>query len=211
MKYLNYCVLLLLLIGYACDNRKDAFDGQRTKIFLQKIGQTDLTTDLKDSVKGSNVYTCNYSLSPNASLVITSNMVKGHANISILNGKINISPQDTLVIIDFSVSDNGTISKATVELVHFKNLSPVAVFTVTKSGYKIHIDASGSYDSDAKYGGKIVNYDYEISPGSYSVPSTTLNSIDYSVSSVGDYIINVRVQDKDNQWSQFVATSVTIN
>ena len=61
------------------------------------------------------------------------------------------------------------------------------------------IDASSSYDRDAKYGGAISNYEFTITPN-YRV-TTNQSVINYIFPKVGNYQIALRVQDNDSVWS----------
>jgi len=102
--------------------------------------------------------------------------------------------------------------KAVANLTLFKNLRPVADVYVDKVGindpYEWAIIASGSYDRDKKYGGKIIEYHYII--GNYQV-KTPLDKINYIFPAPGNYYVDVMVKDNNDEWSITKTIYVAIN
>lgn len=106
--------------------------------------------------------------------------------------------------VNFKVVDAyGLTAASCLNLTTFFNLPPVAKLTYLNTSVldplQYKLDASGSYDKDAKYGGAIINYQFSISPN-YQV-ITPYNSISYIFPSPGNYQITLRVEDNDNEWS----------
>lgn len=60
----------------------------------------------------------------------------------------------------------GEQAKVSISFTVFRNIAPVALFNVKKIGvsspYEYEVDASGSYDKDARFNGKIVEYEYTL-------------------------------------------------
>ena len=107
----------------------------------------------------------------------------------------------------------GLTGNASINLTTFKDLPPIGLLTYVKTAvydpleYKIKADQS--YDRDAKFGGKIINYEYSISP-SYQV--TTPNSyISYIFPTTGNYQVSLRVQDNDSIWSGSTVIYINVN
>jgi len=94
----------------------------------------------------------------------------------------------------------------------FRNLTPVALFTVNKIGisspYEYEVDASASYDRDARFNGKVVEYEYLLANYKFS---STLSKIRYVFGSPGQKLIRVRVQDNNGDWSNPVSEYVVLN
>lgn len=107
----------------------------------------------------------------------------------------------------------GLSSSALVELNALANQSPVAILeskqTNAQAPNQVTIDASKSFDTDARWGGKIQKYEY-ILEGFYT-GQTTRNKIDYIYPKPGTYRVGVRVQDNDNEWSPIVYQNLVVN
>jgi hypothetical protein len=99
------------------------------------------------------------------------------------------------------------------KLTVFKNLLPEPKLTITNvnnvSPYEVRFDGSASYDKDEKYGGAISRYYFDLG-NNYTVE--TSNPIVYRVfPGPGTYIIKFRVKDNDNEWSDFIQRTITLN
>lgn len=93
-----------------------------------------------------------------------------------------------------------------------KNTPPIAKIEVTQtsnlSNNEIKIDASQSYDTDARYGGHIIMYEYNIS-NSYDI-KTDRDHLNYIFKERGYKNIRVRVQDNDKEWSEWIEQTINI-
>jgi hypothetical protein len=107
----------------------------------------------------------------------------------------------------------GLSSSALVELNALANQVPVAVFTAQQTNAQapnqVSIDASKSFDTDARWGGKITKYEYTLE-GFYTRESDR-NKIEYIFPKAGTYRIGIRVQDNDAAWSPIVYQEVVVN
>ncbi len=63
----------------------------------------------------------------------------------------------------------------------------------------MNISATGSYDKDAKYGGYIEKYRYQILP-EFDI-QVSFNKINYNFGKAGIYEIRVSVMDNQGMWS----------
>jgi hypothetical protein len=94
----------------------------------------------------------------------------------------------------------------------FRNIAPVALFSVKKIGvsspYEYEVDASASYDKDARFNGKIVEYEYTLANYKFS---STLSKVRYVFGSAGQKQIRVRVKDNSGDWSNQVSEYVVLN
>lgn len=81
----------------------------------------------------------------------------------------------------------------------FDKLPPIATFSLKKialiSTYEYEIDASGSYDQDRKYGGRIVQYIYKIDNKVTRISKN--NKLRYSFPGEGTYQVSLIVRDND--------------
>lgn len=89
-------------------------------------------------------------------------------------------------------------AKISISFTIFRNIAPVALFSVKKIGvsspYEYEVDASASYDKDAKFNGKIKEYEYTLANYKFS---STLSKIHYVFGSAGQNQILVRVKDNN--------------
>ena len=94
----------------------------------------------------------------------------------------------------------------------FRNIAPVAFFTIKKIGvsspYEYEVDASASYDKDARFKGKVVEYEYTLANYKFSSP---LSKVRYVFGSAGQKQIRVRVKDNSGYWSTQVSEYVVLN
>ncbi len=65
-----------------------------------------------------------------------------------------------------------------------------------------YVDASASYDKDARFNGKISEYEYTLANYRFSSP---LSKIRYVFGSSGQKQIRVRVKDNSGDWSNQVS------
>ena len=103
-------------------------------------------------------------------------------------------------------------AKFSISFTVFRNIAPVALFSVKKIGvsspYEYEVDASASYDKDARFNGKITEYEYTLANYKFSSP---LSKIRYVFGSAGQKQIRVRVKDNNGDWSNQVSEYVVLN
>lgn len=207
---LIYSCLIILLT--ACDKRSDMYTTYNTTpiIEIRKEGTTLFQTMLYDSVKSSTTeYNIEYRILDEETLTAKGNKYgELGGDKFMMDGKFARYTIDGSIIgnrfIELSVTDSyGKEGKAKATFYVFDNLPPVALFTAFKLGVfdplEYKIDAGLSYDRDAKYGGKIIEYEFIINT-TYIV-NTPFNNINYIFPSTGNYTISVRVKDDNNSWS----------
>jgi hypothetical protein len=106
----------------------------------------------------------------------------------------------------------GASVEFSVSFTVFRNIAPIASFTVKKIGvsspYEYEVDATASYDKDARFNGKIVEYEYTLQNYTFS---STLSKIRYIFGSAGQKLIKVRVKDNSGDWSDIVSQYVVLN
>jgi len=194
------------MLLYGCDNRKDYFEAHDSapilKVFLH--GQQVNDSVLVDSTKLGYSYQLSYDISDEESL--TAKVVCSNTQEAILvkNDLITISGiQSGVENVNISATDSyGKFSKFTLQLTVFSNLPPVANMVVTKIGasspYEYEVDASSSFDQDARFGGHIVLYEYTFQTYTFT---SDLSSVRYVFGSSGQKLITVRVKDDNGAWS----------
>ncbi len=107
----------------------------------------------------------------------------------------------------FDLEDTGTL-----RLLSFGNIPPVAQLTLTKPDVQHDpleyiIDASGSYDPDARFGGGIAEYEYVFLGREVSLNKSSITVI---FPEGGMYEISIRVVDNDVEWSEWLTESFLI-
>jgi hypothetical protein len=102
----------------------------------------------------------------------------------------------------------GLTSSVSVQITAFENLAPVAVVRWTKRGlrdkYHYELRANESYDRDARFGGRVEEYEYKILGVIRRVLATTDDAAYHQVifPQKGIYPYEVRVRDNDGKWSE---------
>lgn len=106
----------------------------------------------------------------------------------------------------------GLASNAVVELNALENQLPVSILGLKQTNevtpYQVKITGADSYDADARWGGKVMKYEYDIE-GFYKT-ETVRNAIDFIFPKPGVYKVGLRVLDNDNAWSTQVTKLITV-
>jgi len=210
MKTINIICLFILVLLSACDKRKDFYEGMNVApvIEMRKQGTGAFVTGLNDSIK---------KMFPNYNLEIKiidvetltlNNSLTTSTDKFVVSNNVGLFTPDTTKMgihgIVFTTTDKYSLTTtAMATFTVFDNIPPVALFTTTHTAVydplQYNIDASASYDGDAKFGGQIVKYQFTINT-SYVV-TTAFNNINYIFPSAGNYTISVKVQDNNGVWS----------
>ena len=211
MKKIIHIVGCLTIISIsACDKRKDFYEGLNVApvIEMRKQGTSVFATGLNDSIKKMFPdYNLELKLVDVENLPLNYSVSTSTDKFIVTNNFGSFSPDTTKLGIHtilFSATDKYNVTtNARATFTVFDNIPPVALFTSTRTAVydplQFNIDASASYDGDAKYGGQIVQYQFIINT-SYVV-TTAFNNINYIFPSTGNYTISVRVQDNNGVWS----------
>lgn len=130
------------------------------------------------------------------------------------NGVLDIVPISTGNIAYTLVFDDiyGNHQIKDYEFICFENLPPVADLKIKEIGqlsdFEVIIDATGSYDSDSGYDGKVVKYRYQIDDWFHL--TTDKASIKYILPQEGTYTVSLQVLDNDGAWSDPVFQDVNM-
>lgn len=77
------------------------------------------------------------------------------------------------------------------------------------SKFERRINASQSFDKDAKFGGKIVTYEFRVENQAFI--RSTNDYMDYIFPQAGSYRISLRVQDHNGAWSEPITEQFPVN
>lgn len=106
----------------------------------------------------------------------------------------------------------GKRSNIYLELMVYDNLIPKAVMQYKQIGSirpgHFEINAIYSYDQDAKYGGYITEYAFEIDGKKIQ---TKKSIIEYIFQEPGQYELKLKVKDNDGEWSEELRALIPIN
>ena len=220
MKPLNICLVLFALAGQlffsSCDNRKDYFIevNKAPVLTLVKNGVELTGNTLSDSLKIGEPFSLHYFISDEEKIRIQVTQEQQQSIVDIGSELISftgVSEGQNLVNLTAKDSFNEE-AKFSITFTVFRNIAPVALFTVKKIGvsspYEYEVDASASYDKDARFNGKIVEYEYTLANYKFS---STLSKIRYVFGSAGQKQIRVRVKDNSGDWSAQVSEYVVLN
>jgi hypothetical protein len=220
MKPIKLCLvffaLAIQIFFSSCDNRKDYFIEVNNAPILSLVKNgVELTgSTLADSLKIGEPISFHYVITDEEKIRIQVAQEQQKSKVDVGTELISFmgvtegQDQITLLAKD-SFDEEATFS---ITFTVFRNIAPVALFTVTKIGvsspYEYKVDASGSYDKDARFNGKIVEYEYTLNNYTFS---TTLSKIRYIFGSAGQKLIKVRVKDNTGDWSALVSEYVVLS
>lgn len=200
----------------SCDNRKDYFIevNKAPSLTLVKNGVELTGNTLTDSLKIGQTLSLHYIISDEERIKLQVTQEQGQSTIDIGSESIDFTgASEGQNLVTLMVKDSfGEQAKFSMTFTVFRNIAPVAFFTVKKIGvsspYEYEIDASGSYDKDARFNGKITEYEYTLANYKFS---STLSKIRYVFGSAGQKQIRVRVQDNNGEWSSQASEYVVLN
>jgi len=220
MKAIKICLVFFFLATQfflsSCDNRKDYFIevNKTPTITLVKNGVQLTGNSLADSLKIGEPFSLHYFTSDEEKIKIQVTQEQQQRIVDIgseLNSFTGVSEGQNLVNLTAKDSFKEE-AKFSISFTVFRNISPVALFSVKKIGvsspYEYEVDASASYDKDARFNGKITEYEYTLANYKFSSP---LSKVRYVFGSAGQKQIRVRVKDNTGDWSAQISEYVVLN
>jgi hypothetical protein len=220
MKKVKYIMITLALIVQlyftSCDNRKDYFIGinKTPSLSLVKNGVELTGNTFNDSLKIGEPYSLNYFISDEEKIPLLAIQDQGKDLVNIGTELITFTGvNEGQSRFSLLAKDSfGASAEFSISFTVFRNIAPVASFTVRKIGvsspYEYEVDATASHDKDARFNGKIIEYEYTLQNYTFS---TTLSKIRYIFGSAGQKLIKVRVKDNSGDWSNIVSQYVVLN
>ncbi|MDP4272675.1 MAG: hypothetical protein Q8907_00160 [Bacteroidota bacterium] len=215
MKYFFFILGAFLLLS-SCEKWDDYYYNMDTPPGLTLYKDGLLYTDSIDSIKVNTILTLTYKITSERAqrLQISSS---GHLDTLVFLDDHTLTFKGLsagICQITCSVKDAYLKSEERrLNFIIFDNLPPVASFTYIPisnlSSHEIEFDASSSYDKDARFGGKVVEYDFTMDN---TVNFQTTNGVvDFSFNSAGTKQVKLRVKDNDNTWSGYLIKNITVN
>jgi len=109
----------------------------------------------------------------------------------------------------FELTDKfGSKSTAKLDLYAFENLAPEAVLRYSKLGeHEVELDASGSYDTDHRHGGRITSYHFAIDGISFETPRPNIRHIFFQK---GSHAVTLKVRDNNGAFSKATELRIEI-
>ena len=220
MKQLKFCIVLFVLAGQlffsSCDNRDDYFISvnKAPSLTLIKNGVTLEGNALSDSLKIGVPLSLKYIIQDEEKIILQVSQEESKSTFDVGPELISFTgATEGQNLFSLSAKDSfGQEAKFSITFIVFRNIAPVASFTVKKIGvsspYEYEVDASASYDKDARFSGKITEYEYTLANYKFSSP---LSKIRYVFGSAGQKQIRVRVKDNSDDWSTQVSQYVVLN
>lgn len=213
--FLGFFALAGQVFFYSCDNRTDYFiDFNKAPVLtLIKNGVELPGSTLSDSLKIGQPLSLHYSIEDEENLRIQVVQEGKQSTMEVGSEQICFTGtsegQDLVTLI--AKDSFGEAAKFSITFAVFRNIAPVARFTVKKIGvsssYEYEVDASGSYDKDARFSGKITEYEYTLGNYKFSSP---LSKIRYVFGSGGQKQIRVRVKDNSGDWSSQMSEYIVL-
>ena len=217
---MKFCFVLLALAGQfffsSCDNREDYFIGvnKAPTLALVKNGVTLEGNTHSDSLKIGVPLSLQYFIQDEEKIILQVSQEQPKSTFEVGSELISFTgASEGQNIFSLSAKDSfNEEAKFSITFTVFRNIAPVAQFTVKKIGvsssYEYEVDASASYDKDARFGGKITEYEYTLANYKFSSP---LSKVRYVFGSAGQKQIRVRVKDNNGDWSSQVSQYVVLN
>lgn len=224
-----FVIVMLAALTVACDEREKfvaSLNDAPVLLFNTKDGPIIVKDSIKLSLKNSqksyplkvyaqdvnnNISSLTFSwLSNDGKVEQDGNQLNSKNILLPADGILNLRvyPSTTgLSRIVFDATDKlSKRAEATLELTGFNNLTPVAKMSVTAKRQfdelDYELDASASFDRDAKYGGQVVRYLFKIGDEpALLVDKPTIRKVFNEKKS---YFITVQVQDNDGALSTVV-------
>lgn len=197
-------IFLLGVVVASCDTREDYFNtvNNTPEIQISQNG-TILDGSITDTLKIGQIKTYNYSIvDEEAPLELYFDQINDSIVIKSKTVKIKALEEGQNTLTLKAADSFGAVGKREINLVIIKNLLPTCEYVINKVGnaspYEVEIDASKSIDTDAKLGGKVLLYEYDLH--NYII-QTELSKIRYIFGTPGQKRISVRVQDNNGDWS----------
>jgi len=220
MKKVRYITITFALIVQlyftSCDNRKDYFIeiNKAPTLSLVKDGVELTGKTLNDSLKIGEPYPLYYFISDEEKIPLLAIQDQGKDLVTIGSESITFTGvNEGQSRFSLLAKDSfGASAEFSISYTVFRNIAPVASFTVKKIGvsspYEYEVDATASHDKDTRFNGKIVEYEYTLQNYTFS---STLSKIRYIFGSAGQKLIKVRVKDNSGDWSDIVSQYVVLN
>jgi hypothetical protein len=220
MKAIKFCLFIFALVAElffpSCDSREDYFIdvNKAPTLSLVRNGVALEGNTLSDSLKIGIPISLQYFIQDEEKIILQVSQEQQRSTFEVGNELISFTgvaegqDQVTLMAKD-SFNEE---AKFSITFTVFRNIAPVAFFTVKKIGvsspYEYEVDASASYDKDARFSGKITEYEYTLANYKFSSP---LSKVRYVFGSAGQKQIRVRVKDNSGDWSSQVSEYVVLN
>lgn len=229
-----FFIPLIALLAMSCDDRFDFLEdlNRNPSITIIKNGNdvSSLNDSLKTSLKtGQEFYEINVIVSDPELLLgaLSYQVVEGNGTMFQNGSEVTTMQYDEDGRAEFSykpstnginrikliITDNlGNKGEATINLLVFNNIRPVAVRALTRIGvsnpFEYDLDASASYDPDKNVGGGVDFYEWDINGTKFLSPNAVSRFI---FPQAGTYEIKLRVRDNDGEFSEVVGGPLTLN
>lgn len=229
-----FFIPLIALLAMSCDDRFDFLEdlNRNPSIMIIKNGNdvSSLNDSLKTSLKtGQEFYEINVIVSDPELLLgaLSYQVVEGNGTMFQNGSEVTTMQYDEDGRAEFSykpstnginrikliITDNlGNKGEATINLLVFNNIRPVAVRALTRIGvsnpFEYDLDASASYDPDKNVGGGVDFYEWDIN-GTKFLSTNAVSRFIFP--QAGTYEIKLRVRDNDGEFSEVVGGPLTLN
>jgi hypothetical protein len=220
MKAIKFCLFIFALVAElffpSCDSREDYFIdvNKAPTLSLVRNGVALEGNTLSDSLKIGVPISLQYFIQDEEKIILQVSQEQQRSTFEVGNELISftgvVEGQDQVTLM--AKDSFNEEAKFSITFTVFRNIAPVAFFTVKKIGvsspYEYEVDASASYDKDARFSGKITEYEYTLANYKFSSP---LSKVRYVFGSAGQKQIRVRVKDNSGDWSSQVSEYVVLN
>ena len=220
MKPLKFRIVLFILAGQfffsSCDNREDYFIdvNKAPTLTLAKNGVALDGNSLSDSLKIGVPLSLQYLIQDEEKIILQVSQEHPKSTFEVGSELISFTgATEGQNIFSLTAKDSfGQEANFSITFTVFRNIAPVAQFVVKKIGvsspYEYEVDASASYDKDARFNGKITEYEYTLANYNFSSP---LSKVRYVFGSAWQKQIRVRVKDNNGDWSSQVPQYVVLD
>ena len=219
----NFFVLLIstMFVLFSCEERNNTFEelNEPPKLLFYDEANTLVEVDTyTDSIKLSKGVSNEYVIKLHVKDDFNDWQLEHSANSGAF---VQTSLNDSTVLLSYfpesagyhdiniSVHDNmGKRKELKLSLFAFQNLLPVAKLSITENQEGDFVfDGSASYDTDQRFGGKVVRYKFSIGGEKLIL---TENTMKFYIDRKGVYEVGLTVVDNDNTVSEIVKAELII-
>lgn len=216
MKYLCFLFFPVLFIFSGCDNREDFFsEVNKAPSLTILVNNLPIGDNFADSIKLGYGYPVKCQISDDSDKNLSPFLAKS----SLLDFAYNYNEVTKEFRLDgmkegvasaiICVKDSyGALVSKELVFTFFTNIPPVARFSVDYVAEReIDVNASSSFDRDARFGGNVVLFEYDLNGYKFTSYSPIVR---YRFPSSGTKVIRLRVKDNSNVFSDVFSKTIVL-
>lgn len=211
IRYFSIAMVACALALSSCDDSEDFFLSMNENPTLTVLSHGSALEQFNDSIKVGFPLSFDYSIEDEENVGLFVIEGNSNVNVEILDNRFlvhGVSSGSYNIKVGCTDSFGGTV-EFPLNVKVFVNLKPVcnmAIYTFT--GREIELNLADSFDRDSRFGGEITLYEYDFNGYGFTSGSDKVRHV---FASEGQKRVRARVQDNNNEWSDWIEAYVSIN